>query len=96
MGFHDKTYGDPNSKHEVANKRAPSSAELLDHIFTYHAPEPDQIPKYNAIREAAKVFGNVLDDNCPPSADRTAAMRQLQDCVMTANRAIALKGKAYR
>lgn len=69
---------------------------LVEDLFSYHPPSEDQIPKYNVIREAAKQFALVLHANCPPSADRTAAMRQLQDCVMTANRSIALKGRSYR
>lgn len=63
----------------------------IDHLFTYHAPRPDQIPRYNAIREAARAFGHVLLANTPPSADQTAAVRLLREAVMTANAAIALE-----
>lgn len=70
--------------------------ELLDDLFTYHSPDADQIPKYAAIREMAREMAQVIHDSCPASADRTAAMRQLQDTVMTANRAVALKGSSYR
>ena len=70
--------------------------DIIDELFTYHAPNEEQIAKYAAIRDKAKEFALVLDANCPPSADRTFAMRQLQDCVMTANRSIACNGKSYR
>lgn len=65
----------------------------INDIFSYHAPESDQIPKYNAIREAAKEFAHVVIANTPASADQTAAIRLLRQAVMTANAAIALKGK---
>lgn len=70
--------------------------ELLDDLFTYHSPGVDQIPLYAAVRTKAREMAQVIHDSCPPSADRTAAMRQLQDTVMTANRAIALQGRWYR
>lgn len=70
--------------------------KTIENLFTYHAPDEDDIIHYNAIREKAKEMAYVLDEHCPPSADRTAAMRQLQDAVMTANRSIACKGDSYR
>jgi hypothetical protein len=69
---------------------------LIADLFTYHPASDDQIPRYEAIRKKAAELALVLHENCPMSADRTFAMRQLQDCVMTANRSIALKGRSYR
>jgi hypothetical protein len=74
----------------------PAYDELLDALFTYHKPDEYQIAHYAAVREKAREMAQVIHDSCPPSADRTAAMRQLQDTVMTANRAIALQGRSYR
>jgi hypothetical protein len=74
----------------------PDTNVTLDELFRHHPPTDAQIPKYQAIRDAARAFAQVLDETCPPSADRTVAMRKLQDCVMTANRAIALGGRSYR
>lgn len=68
-------------------------AAAIDDIFTYHAPTTDQIPKYQAIRDAAKAFALVLIANTPASADQTAAVRLLRQAVTTANQAIALGGK---
>jgi hypothetical protein len=65
----------------------------LDYIFRYHPPSPDQIPKYQAIRDAALEFAKVLIVNTPTCADQTAAIRKLRECVMTANSAIALDGR---
>lgn len=64
----------------------------VDDVFTYHAPEGDQIEKYKTIRQHAKVFANVILNNCPPCADRTAAIRKLRESVQIANASIALKG----
>lgn len=67
--------------------------DQIDNIFTYHAPTGTQPSRYAAIREAAKTFAHVLVDNTPPSADQTAAVRKLRECVMTANASIALESK---
>lgn len=70
--------------------------ELLDHLFAYHVPTDAQVEKFNKLRKAARELANVIDEQCPCSADRTAAMRQLQACLMTANRSIACEGRSYR
>lgn len=64
----------------------------LESVFTYHSPSPEQLPKYAAIREAAKVYAKVLFDNVPACADRTVALRLVRESVMTANAAVALNG----
>ena len=70
--------------------------QLIDDLFTYHKPTGDQPDRYTQVRLAARTLAYAIHENCPASADRTAAMRQLQDTVMTANRSIALKGRSYR
>lgn len=67
--------------------------DQIDDLFSYHAPTPDQIPKYEAIRAGAKAFALVLIANTPQSADQTAAIRLLRQCVHTANGSVALKGQ---
>ncbi len=42
----------------------------VDHLFTYHPPTPDQIPKFEAITAAARNLAQVVADNCP-NTDRT-------------------------
>lgn len=66
--------------------------QQLDNWFTYHS-DPEDVPKYVEVREAAKVLAKVIVANCPPSADLSAAMRKLRETVMTANAAIACKGQ---
>lgn len=67
----------------------------LDHIFTYHPPEPDDLRRYAAIRKAAKEFARIIVANTPPSADQSDAVRKIREAVMTANAAIALKGRLH-
>jgi len=65
----------------------------LEDIFTHHAPSPFDFEKYKAIRTAAKFFAQVVLDNTPLGADQSDAIRKLRECVMTANAAIALRGR---
>lgn len=67
----------------------------INNLFTYHPATPEQQPKYEAIRAGAKAFAKILLANTPPSADQTAAVRKLRECVMTANAAIALDGMLF-
>ena len=61
----------------------------LDNTFDYHPPKPDQLPRYEKIRAAAKQFAQVIVENTPQSADQTAAIRKVSEAAMTANAAIA-------
>lgn len=69
-----------------------TSVQLVD-IFTYHAPTPEQIEHYQAIRAKAIEFAAVIVEHTPASADQTVAIRKLRECVHVANAAIALDGK---
>lgn len=66
--------------------------EKVGEWFTYHAPSPEQLPKYQSIRDSAKHLALVIVANTPRCADQTAALRQLREAVMTANASIALRG----
>lgn len=67
--------------------------EVLEDIFSYHKPEADQLPKYEAIRDGAKEFAKCIRDNSPGSPDQTVALRKIREAVMIANASIALGGK---
>ena len=64
----------------------------IEKIFTYHKPTPEQLPRYDALRAAARAFAQVILDNTPACADRSAAIRKVREAVMTANACIALDG----
>ncbi len=61
----------------------------LNNWFTHHSPQSEDIEAYQEIRDAAKVFAQVIVKNTPESADQTAAIRKVREAVMTANAARA-------
>jgi hypothetical protein len=65
----------------------------LQDLFSYHAPDGDDRTRYEALRSAARNFAEAMIANCPPSADRSAAVRKVREALMTANASIALKGR---
>lgn len=67
--------------------------EMLDDIFSYHAPSKDQLENYQHLREAAKQFALVILELTPACADRSDAIRKVREALMTANAAVALNGK---
>jgi hypothetical protein len=69
-----------------------TDAQTLAELFKYHAPNESTLPKYSAINQAAKNFAEIVLQNCPPSADRSAAIRLIRDARMTANASVALNG----
>lgn len=61
----------------------------VDNIFTYHPPKPGQQEKYGAIRNTAKSLAHLILAEAPPSAERTLALRKVEESVMWANASIA-------
>ena len=50
-----------------------TTVEDVDHMFKYHAPKPDQIAKYEELREAARMFAQIVLRVTPGCPDATAA-----------------------
>lgn len=67
----------------------------LEHIFTYHNSAA-KIPNFNAIREAAKNFAQVVLENTPAGYDQDDAIRKIREAVASANAAIALSGRLHK
>ena len=67
--------------------------DKLENWFSYHTPTEEQKLQYQEIRDAAKAFAKVVVANTPASADQSAAIRLLRECVMTANASIACNGQ---
>lgn len=63
----------------------------LNQMFKYHSPSEYQIERYKIIRNASRYLANIIIENTLPSADQSAAIRKLRECVMTANSSIALE-----
>ena len=63
--------------------------ETLDNLFSYHPPKGDQVERYGDIREAGRLFAQVVIDSTPVGPDQSTAIRKIREAVMTANAAIA-------
>jgi hypothetical protein len=62
----------------------------IDQVFKYHAPFGTQQARYIALREKAKEFAFLIEQNCPDSREKSLAMTNLQQTVMWANASIAI------
>lgn len=78
------TWHHVESQHQAHDKRA-----QVEHNFTYHAPKPEQQPKYARLRELAKELGLAIVDLTPESREQSMAITDLENCIMHANAAIA-------
>lgn len=61
----------------------------LQNRFTYHAPTPDQVPKYRISREMAAEYAKWIIDNVPDGREQALAITKLEEVVMWANAGIA-------
>lgn len=77
------------------NKEAPpycpteKEEKEIHEQFTYHPPKGNQAERYALLRDEARELAFKIMCNVPPCADRSAAIRKLRECIMTANAAIA-------
>ena len=76
--------------------QVPEPNDQIEQLFTYHSPTEEQKQDYVDIRSKAMELARLIDTKCPASPDRTAAIRKLRECVMTANAAIATGGGFYK
>lgn len=64
--------------------------DQIENDFMYHPTSPDQLLKYQAIREKAKEFAYLMVSVCPTdSSEFTEAYANLRLTVMWANASIA-------
>ena len=61
----------------------------IENWFKYHAPSREQVSRYTVLREVAKNFAEVINEECPDSCEKDLAMDKLREAVMWANAAIA-------
>ena len=57
--------------------------------FTYHAPNAEQVVRYQRIRDAALEFARVLQECGAEGPDLTTGLRKVREAVMTVNQGIA-------
>lgn len=84
----------PEDSADTASPRTIGSIDP-EHVFTYRAPTPAQQHAYELIRADAKRLAYTIMGCTPVCADQSAAIRSLREAVMTANAAIALKGRLH-
>jgi len=61
------------------------------HPFEYHKPNDEQVERMTLIRLACKAAHDIIVQCAPVSAERTLAIRSLQQCSMWANLSIVLE-----
>lgn len=73
---------------EIDGKRA-----IID-SFRYHQPSAEQIDRIAVVRQGHITLAKLIMRSTPRSADQTAALRKLHECMMTANKAIVCESPA--
>jgi hypothetical protein len=65
----------------------------MKHPFEYHRPDPDQVQQIETVRQGCKTLHTLLLA-LPASAERTLAVRKLEECSMWANKGIILANES--
>lgn len=60
----------------------------IDRNFMYHSPKPESQSKFVRIRVEGKGFAECIFEECPDSAEKTLAIRKVEEAVMWANASI--------
>jgi hypothetical protein len=61
----------------------------IEHRFKYHAPNGDQVERYNRLREIFLETATEIDLICPSSRELSLAMTHLEQSLFYANASIA-------
>lgn len=64
--------------------------EKVQQVVSYHKPDEAGVAAITAVREATANLILTILKNCPPSADRSAAVRKAREAMMTANASIVV------
>lgn len=63
----------------------------MKRALTNQRPTPEQVERIELVRSVAVVLSNAIIENCPASADRTTALRELRLTTMWAVASIVLE-----
>lgn len=69
-----------------------SIRDRIDNDFTYHPPTNEMIPKFQEIRDEAKVLAILIDTLVPDGREKSVALTNLDEVVFWANAGIARNG----
>ena len=67
--------------------------EEIERCMTYQKADEGQLAAFELLRHKVVALGEEIVLLCPDCGDRDRALRQLRDCRMWANSAIAHKGR---
>lgn len=60
----------------------------VDRAFTYHAPNPNDVPVLSLLREKARGLALMIVKSVPEGRERSLAMTKLEETIMWANAGI--------
>jgi len=60
----------------------------IDKPFAYHKPSPDGLARITALREAYSVVQRMIEEQCPPSRQKSVAITELETSAMWAIKAV--------
>lgn len=63
--------------------------EQFENNFKYHSPKEGQPERYELIRYKIKQLAYLIDENCPPSREKSLAITKIEEAMMWANASIA-------
>lgn len=63
--------------------------ERIEDAYNYHPADNAQEEKYRRIRDKAKEFAYLIDEECPDSREKSLAMTKLEEASMWANASVA-------
>lgn len=63
--------------------------EKIEKAFTYHAPKDGQPAKYTMLRDKAKEFAYLIEENVPDSSEKIIALEKIEEAIMWANAGIS-------
>lgn len=75
----------------VPEQALPQINAELETLFTYHAPRPDQRPRYVILRALAKQFAQGIMLMVENGKERGVAVQKVREAVMWANAGIAME-----
>ncbi len=63
--------------------------------FEYQAPTPEHVANITLVRQGCATLAAIIAEAVPQCAERTLALRKLEECSMWANKAIVFDGERY-
>lgn len=88
-----KNHVKDNKESNFYEKSEPKNSGQYDKLFIHHPPSADRIKKHEGLREFAIQYARYIEENTPPSSERTLAIRKLQETLMWANAALAINNE---